>query len=163
MEKWERYQHFSDEKSALSVAMIFMNSAWQRWNKILPICITEIKNRHTSGPEKREKHLGDLRHMVADGNPKPDKKYLFEKLQQSQSQLQEELETNAANKSQTEHRRSIDVLSSSHGSTDYSSSRRYRRDSDGPNGSRTLNRQGTRHGEFCVYFKSGFKSGFLIK
>ena len=120
-------------------------------NVFLPY-FTEIKNRHTSGPEKREKHLGDLRHMVADGNPKPDKKYLFEKLQQSQSQLQAELE--AANKSQIEHRRSSEVLSSSHGSTDCSSSRRHRRDSDGPNGSRTLNRQGARHGEFLCICRS---------
>ena len=36
--------------------------------------ITDTKHRHSSGViEKREKHLGDLRHMVADGNPKPDK------------------------------------------------------------------------------------------
>ena len=89
--------------------------------------------------------------MVADGNPKPDKKYLFEKLQQSQSQLQAELQANATNKSHTvEHRRTTNALSSSVSSTDYNSSRRSRRDSDGPNGSRTLNRQGTRHGEFSV-------------
>lgn len=121
-------------------------------NYFIILCFTEIKNRHPSGPEKREKHLGDLRHMVADGNPKPDKNFLFEKLQQSQSQLQAELQANS-NKSQiVDHRRSSDVLSSSHGSTDGISSRRHRRDSDGPNGSRTLNRQGTRHGEFCVYY-----------
>ena len=124
------------------------------------LCFTEVKNRHTSGPlEKREKHLGDLRHMVADGNPKPDKKYLFEKLQQSQTQLQAEMQANSTN---ADHRRSSDVLSSSHGSTDCASSRRQRRDSDGPNGSRTLNRLGTRHGEFCVCFWDRVKSVVVI-
>ncbi|XP_052813464.1 WW domain-containing adapter protein with coiled-coil-like [Mya arenaria] len=90
----------------------------------------EDKRRHSSGGlEKREKHLGDLKHLVVDGNPKPDKMYLFEKLQQSQSKLQAE---NRANK-QFEHkdlqRRTDEGIV-----CDYSNSKsssRPRRDSEG--------------------------------
>lgn len=83
--------------------------------------------------------------MVADGNPKPDKMYLFEKLQQSQSKLQAEMRANKqlySSDSKELLRRSDD------GSTnDYpnSNSSRSRRDSEG---SRTLARQTSRNGEF---------------
>ncbi|XP_052250491.1 WW domain-containing adapter protein with coiled-coil-like [Dreissena polymorpha] len=94
------------------------------------------KLRHSSGGlEKREKHLGDLKHLVVDGNPKPDKLYLFEKLQQSQTKLQQ-TENSRSCKQTPEHkdRRTDDGVYCDHSNSKHNSSRS-RRDSDG---SRTM-------------------------
>ena len=105
--------------------------------------LSDNKTRHSSGTlEKREKHLGDVRHMVVDSNPKPDKMFLFEKLQQSQTKLQAEMRANMSNKplySSDPHRRTD---GQGHSPNDYpnSSSRRCRRDSTG--------RQTSKFGEF---------------
>ena len=136
---------------------------------MLVIFISDNKARHPSGTlEKREKFLGDVRHMVVDGNPKPDKLYLFEKLQQSQNKLQAEMRANLPNKpiyssdSRDLHRRTDGQDLSP---VDYpnSSSRRCRRDSAG--------RQTSKYGEFLrlgsrvstmhIYF-SVRKGGYVI-
>ena len=108
------------------------------------------RSRNTSGGiEKRKKYLDNVKHLVVDGNPKPDKMYLFEKLQQSQTKLQAEGRPNKhmdyKDSSRTDRRTTEDSVDS-----DYSiskSSSRTRRDSDGM---RTGSRQTSKNGECLV-------------
>jgi len=110
------------------------------------VVISDGKHRHPSGGiEKREKHLGDLKHMVVDGNPKPDKMYLFEKLQQSQSKLQAEMRANKHHHSSDKDSRNDDNYSSDFPNSKQSS--RSRRDSDV---TRHYGRQTSRNGELII-------------
>lgn len=110
---------------------------------------TDGKNRHSSGGmEKREKHLGDLKHMVVDGNPKPDKKYLFEKLQQSQSKLQAEMRAN-----KHLHSTDRDLGNDESYSSDYPNSKQSSRSRHDSDAARHFGRQTSRNGEFmsCMW------------
>ncbi|KAL4216879.1 hypothetical protein ACF0H5_023340 [Mactra antiquata] len=95
------------------------------------------KNRHTSGGlEKRDKYLDDVRRLVADGNPKPDKIYLLQKLQQSHSENKHMYsDTKDSHRRNNDDGSSNDFPNSSHPSQS-------RRDSDS---SRTLPRQASRN------------------
>ncbi|KAL3854657.1 hypothetical protein ACJMK2_013917 [Sinanodonta woodiana] len=108
----------------------------------------DSRYRHSSGSERKgEKQFGSLRQMVQDSNIKPDKQYLFEKLQASQSKIQAELRVSMASQGKTSYSVDPSKMDSSnrhsdsnahshhHHSLDHSSSsssnRRYRRDSEG--------------------------------